>query len=234
MDVAQLAFAVKDLLRPLPRKAERFGEGTQQFDDLCNVIVVFTVFRARLRIEEVVTRDELKDLDNCERRTSGRSATQSRPAEFRRTYHTRHTPYIRTCTPFGPQNNFGRAILSCLDVVGKVVTDPTGIPQISDFDRDNIAFRFVFRFFGGFIQGYAGYFTFEEVTSECQLQLRSATGHHAYAVFSRCFCFSSSSLMPSISFMDDFSDVAVSATGQWAVAKRPSSARYVPESSLII
>lgn len=129
------------------------------------MVVVFAVFRTRLWIEEVIARDELEDLDNCERRTSGRGHNPIAPTKFR-TYHARHTPYIRARTPLGPENDFGRAILSCLDVVGKVVANPAGVPQISDLDRDNIAFQFVFRFFRGFIQGDAGYFAFEEVTSE--------------------------------------------------------------------
>ena len=45
-DVAQLAFAVEDLLRPLARDAERLGEGSQQLDDLRNVVVVLAVLGA--------------------------------------------------------------------------------------------------------------------------------------------------------------------------------------------
>lgn len=62
VNVPQLAFAVEDLLAPLAAKTERAREGAKQFDDLRNVVVVLAVFCARLRIEEVVARNQLKDL----------------------------------------------------------------------------------------------------------------------------------------------------------------------------
>jgi hypothetical protein len=64
VDVAQLALAVEDLGRPLARQAERLGEGAQQLDDLRNVVVVLAVLGAGLRVEEVVARDQLEDLDS--------------------------------------------------------------------------------------------------------------------------------------------------------------------------
>ena len=57
VDIAELAFAVEDFLRPFAGDAEGFGEGAEEFDDLCNVIVFFAVFGARLRVEEVVACD---------------------------------------------------------------------------------------------------------------------------------------------------------------------------------
>lgn len=54
VDVAELALAVEDLLGPTAREAQRLGEGTQKLDDLRYVVVVLSVLRARLRIEEVV------------------------------------------------------------------------------------------------------------------------------------------------------------------------------------
>ncbi len=62
VDVAQLSLAVEDLLRPLARQAERLGERPQQLDDLRDVVVVLAVLGARLRVEEVVARDELEYL----------------------------------------------------------------------------------------------------------------------------------------------------------------------------
>jgi hypothetical protein len=62
VDVAQLALAVEDLLRPLARQAQRLGERAQKLDDLGDVVVVLAVLCARLRVEEVVARDELEDL----------------------------------------------------------------------------------------------------------------------------------------------------------------------------
>ena len=62
VDVAQFAFAAEDFLRPFTREAERARKGAEEFDDLRNVVVVFAVFGAGLGIEEVVARDEFKDL----------------------------------------------------------------------------------------------------------------------------------------------------------------------------
>lgn len=62
VDVTQLAFSVKDLLRPLAGQAEGLGEGAQQLDYLRDVIVVFSVLGARLRVKEVVASDELEHL----------------------------------------------------------------------------------------------------------------------------------------------------------------------------
>ena len=62
VDVAELAFAVEDFLRPFAADAEGFGEGAEELDDLRDVVVVFAVFGAGLRIEEVVACDELEDL----------------------------------------------------------------------------------------------------------------------------------------------------------------------------
>ena len=57
MDIAEFAFAVENFLRPFARHAELPRKGAKEFDNLCDVIVVFTVFRARLWVEEVVTCD---------------------------------------------------------------------------------------------------------------------------------------------------------------------------------
>ena len=64
VDVAELAFAVEDFLRPFAADAQRFGESAQQLDDLCYVIVVFAVLCARLRVEEVVACDKFEGLED--------------------------------------------------------------------------------------------------------------------------------------------------------------------------
>ena len=64
VDVAELAFAVEDFLRPFAADAQRFGERAQQLDDLCYVIVVFAVLCARLRVEEVVACDKFEGLED--------------------------------------------------------------------------------------------------------------------------------------------------------------------------
>lgn len=61
VDVAKLAAAVKDFLRPLASQAGT-GERAQKLDNLCNVVVVFSIFRTRLGIKEVISCDEFENL----------------------------------------------------------------------------------------------------------------------------------------------------------------------------
>jgi len=51
VNIPKLALPVEDLLRPFPAKTERFGEWAQQLNDLGDVIIVFPVFSARLRVK---------------------------------------------------------------------------------------------------------------------------------------------------------------------------------------
>ena len=60
--ITQLAFAIEDFLGPFAAKAEGFGEGTEELNDLRDMIIVFTVFGARLGIKEVVASDEFENL----------------------------------------------------------------------------------------------------------------------------------------------------------------------------
>ena len=62
MDISQFALAGKDLLRPFTGYSHGLGERTEQFDDLRNVVIIFAVLRPRLRIEQVIARDQFKDL----------------------------------------------------------------------------------------------------------------------------------------------------------------------------
>ena len=68
VDIAQLAFAVENFLRPFAGDAEGFGEGAEELDDLRDMVVVFAVFGARLWVEEVVACDEFEDLGFCQYR----------------------------------------------------------------------------------------------------------------------------------------------------------------------
>jgi hypothetical protein len=52
-------------------------------------------------------------------------------------YHCRHTPDVSTGTPFAAEYNFWRPVLSGLDVVREMVSDPTGVPEICNFDRNS-------------------------------------------------------------------------------------------------
>ena len=61
--VAQLALAVEDLLAPFPGHAERLGEVAEQLNNLRNVVIVLAVARAGLGVEQVVSRDEFKNLE---------------------------------------------------------------------------------------------------------------------------------------------------------------------------
>lgn len=62
VDVAQLALAGENLLRPFTGQAEGFGERAEQLDDLRDVVVILAVLGARLRVEEIVASDQFKDL----------------------------------------------------------------------------------------------------------------------------------------------------------------------------
>lgn len=62
MDITQLTLPVEYLLRPLTRQAETLGERAEQLYYLSDVVVIFAVFCAGLRIEEIVAGDELEDL----------------------------------------------------------------------------------------------------------------------------------------------------------------------------
>lgn len=70
VDISKFAFTAEDFLGPLAGEAERTRKGTEELDNLCNVIVVFAVFGAGLGIKEVVTCDEFKDLYKCTRLVS--------------------------------------------------------------------------------------------------------------------------------------------------------------------
>lgn len=63
VDVAELAFAVEDFLRPFAADAQGFGEGAEQLDDLRDVVVVFAVLCAGLGVEEVVACDKFEGLE---------------------------------------------------------------------------------------------------------------------------------------------------------------------------
>lgn len=57
MDVAEFALSREDLLRPLAILRKGARKWSEKFDDLSDVIVVFTVLGAGLRVEEVVACD---------------------------------------------------------------------------------------------------------------------------------------------------------------------------------
>lgn len=129
VDVAELAFAVEDFLRPLAADAQGFGESAEQLDDLCDVVVVFAIFGAGLGVEEVVACDEFEGLSRIVSRLSSIVMEV-----FKSTYHSSHTPDIRTGTPLRPKDYLWRAVLSCLNVICKVVSNPACITQIGDLD----------------------------------------------------------------------------------------------------
>lgn len=62
MDVAELASLVEDLLGPAASLPEFLREGAEEFDDLGDVVVVFTVLSSGLGVEEVVASDKFENL----------------------------------------------------------------------------------------------------------------------------------------------------------------------------
>ena len=96
------------------------------------MVVVFAILRAGLRIEKVVASYQLKNLGDES------ISTLEIITPLDSTDHARHTPNICTRTPFGAQNDFRGTILPGLDVIGKVMTDPASVAQISNLDRDDV------------------------------------------------------------------------------------------------
>lgn len=99
------------------------------------MVVVFAVFSARLGIEEIVARYEFKNLFM----PRWISIVTGNPND--EAYHGCHAPNVSAGTPFGPENNFGRSILSGLNVVGKMMAYPACIAQVGNLDGDGIHCR---------------------------------------------------------------------------------------------
>ena len=64
MYVSEFALTGEDLLRPFSGQTQRSREGSEKLYDLCDVVVVFAVFGAGLRIEKVVAGNQFKDLSS--------------------------------------------------------------------------------------------------------------------------------------------------------------------------
>lgn len=57
MDIPEFPFTIEDLLRPFAGEAKGAREFAQELDDLGDVVVIFPILGAGLRVEEVVPRD---------------------------------------------------------------------------------------------------------------------------------------------------------------------------------
>jgi len=57
VNVAKFTLATEYFLGPFARETEVTREWTQKLNDLSNVIIVFAVLGARLRVKEVITCD---------------------------------------------------------------------------------------------------------------------------------------------------------------------------------
>jgi hypothetical protein len=100
----------------------------QQLDDLRDMVIVFSVLGAGLRIEEIVPGYQLENLDRIRPGRQGLVRGRSNM------YHACHAPDIRTGTPLTPQYHFWRSILPSLDIVREVLARPTGISQVCNLD----------------------------------------------------------------------------------------------------
>ena len=77
-------------------------------------------------------------------------------------YHSRHAPNIGTCPPFGAQDDFWRAVLSGLDIICEVVSDPASVSKICNLDRYSVhsscyIFLACLLWRSRFVQGDTGY-----------------------------------------------------------------------------
>jgi hypothetical protein len=92
---------------------------------LGNVIVVFAIFGSGLGIEEIVARDELENLHVTDRALVPQDSFQTpRRCSTQITYHRRHAPYVCACSPFRAEDDFGRSILTGLNVIGEMMAHP--------------------------------------------------------------------------------------------------------------
>ena len=62
VNIAQFAFTSEYFLRPLARHAKRAREGAEELDDLGDVVVIFAIFGAGLRIEEIIACYQFENL----------------------------------------------------------------------------------------------------------------------------------------------------------------------------
>ena len=81
--------------------------------------------------------------------------------QMEETYHRRHAPNIGAGAPFAPKDNFWRAVLPRLNVVGEVVTNPARVSKVCDLNGNDVDAGVV----GRFIEGYARDFAFKDVTT---------------------------------------------------------------------
>jgi hypothetical protein len=110
-DAPPRTFTIEDLIRILPTQREAFRHLAQQLQDLRDVIIVFIVFSSGLRLEQVIARQQLEE-------------------------QTRSRPHVHALIPTRSQNDLRTPVLPRLNVVGKVMINPTGVAQIGNFDRD--------------------------------------------------------------------------------------------------
>lgn len=159
MNIAELPLSVKDFLRPFAGLCERTREGTQQLDDLSDVVIVFAVFGAGLGVEEVVACYEFEDLWArlvmsiylYVMLPSARRSSNDRRKD--RTYHGSHTPNIRTRAPLRSKNNLRTPILSRLNIICKVVIGPTRVSKIRNLDGNSLLRDIVDGFFEVWVLG---------------------------------------------------------------------------------
>ena len=57
VNIAKITLPAEDLLGPFARETQITRKWAQKFNDLSNVIIVFAVLGARLRVKEVITGD---------------------------------------------------------------------------------------------------------------------------------------------------------------------------------
>ena len=110
-------------------------------------------------------------------------------ANSKGSYHRRHAPDIGTCSPFGAQDDFWRAVLSGLDVVCEVMSHPTSVPKICNFDRDGVhslcyIFLACFLWRGSLVEGNTGYSLRKVLATFSSARLRCAgKGAHLRSLF---------------------------------------------------
>jgi hypothetical protein len=136
------------------------------------MVVVFAVLCAGLWVEEVVTSNELKDLE--EKLTMVWACLNETNRRVKGAYHRGHAPDVCAGAPFGAQDDLGRTVLAGLNVVGKVMADPAGVAKIGNLYANDVEIDLLFFSFplvtgagraagrggcgGGFPEADAGHF----------------------------------------------------------------------------
>lgn len=112
----------------LPREGERPRHISQQFQDLRHMIVVLIIFSRRLRVKQVISSQQLKELPQLHQ-------LSHQTGKLMATHQARCGPDVDTRIPPRSEENFWTSILSRLNIVCEMMVHPTCVAEIGNLDR---------------------------------------------------------------------------------------------------